>query len=107
MKKKIIAIVFVVLLLSACLTFVSCGKKYSGTYVNGGFTLTFDGSSVTMKNAHYESTAKYTVKKDGNDRKIYFTFPDGAYDFDLWDSYVIVEEEDGSLTIGGENFKKQ
>ena len=95
-----------------CLTFASCGKKLSGTYVNKGLlsdvTYEFQGNKVTVTDTvtigsstfDFSYSGKYKIAKDDSGNlNITFTFEDS--DADRFNKTCVLEEIDGNIKLNG------
>ena len=111
--KKILALVLALaVLLTMCLTFASCGKKLSGTYVyktlTNVLTYEFKGNkvivtdTVTIGGSSFDFTysGKYKIAKDDKGNlSITFTFEES--EAERFNKTCTFEETDEGIKLGG------
>lgn len=117
MKKTLSLVLALAVLATICLTFASCGKKLSGTYVNKGdlsdVTYEFKGNQVTVTDTvtigestfNFSYSGKYKITKDDQGTlKIAFTFEDS--DAARFNKTFTLEEIDGGIKLNGLTYTK-
>ena len=112
--KKITRVLSVLLVfITICLSFSSCGKRISGTYsaevIGTGVEYAFSGSKVTITikalgSVVGTSEGKYSIKDD----KITFEFENkDSDDVEKYNGTFDFEENDNSIKIGVVTYKKK